>query len=76
MVSPVGPRLRPLPDDNAPMEEPVARIRCKYCGEAIGMTERMTVVKPGRVHHATRLTEERLPLARASRYHRACYTNL
>jgi hypothetical protein len=40
------------------------------------MTERMTVVKPGRVHHTTRLTEERLPPARASHYHRACYTNL
>ena len=40
------------------------------------MTDRMTVVKPGRVHHTTRLAEERLAPARASRYHRGCYTNL
>ena len=39
------------------------------------MIERMTVVKPGRVHHTTRLTQERLPPARASHYHRACYTD-
>jgi len=68
--------MRPLPDHNKPTREPVARVRCGHCGETIGMTERMTVVKPGRVHHTTRLTEERLPPARASHYHRACYTNL
>jgi hypothetical protein len=76
MVSPSGLRMRPLPDHNKPTREPVARVRCGQCGETIGMTERMTVVKPGRVHHTTRLTEERLPPARASHYHRACYTNL
>jgi len=68
--------MRPLPDDNAPIREPAARIRCGHCGEIIGMTERMTVVKPRRVRHTTRLTEERLPPVRASHYHHACYTNL
>jgi hypothetical protein len=76
MVSPSGPRMRPFPDDHAPTREPAARIRCGHCGESIGMSERMTVVKPGRVHHTTRLTEESRPQARASHYHRACYTSL
>jgi hypothetical protein len=47
---------------------------CAHCGDVIGVYEPLILTRDGQVRETSLAAERDLPLARATHFHRACYT--
>ena len=51
-------------------------LRCRHCGDVIGVYEPLVLRVGGEVRETSRAAESNLPLAHAEHYHRACHDAL